>query len=474
MAVYRDPGEKDEVEFLDRTLAGFLYKVMELPLPLSDSDYSKIIERLDEIKDYDQFMASNLLFEIYVASFEIELSDEQLNKWASIVVESNNRIARRIVDHSFMLPDRGKQYDEVAEWLDWFADEWNGNANLMLAKLYETGCGVIQSNNKAFNYYKQASENGLSKAQYDLGRCYEYGMGTIHSYAAAYRCFCQSYSDGIEEAYEDIVRICDKVLQSEQGIGWYTGQSAFNMGWFEDIVHRAENGEPAYQYLYGVSFEEGAISDQSYSEAILWYQKSIASEYPRAMTRLGRMYYSGRGVEKSYQKAYNYFERAYDKGDKDSAYYLGLMYERGLGVEKSDGDALRYYLAASTELNADAEFHIGKMYHEGSGVKQSFYVASEWYKRAANHGHPIAEKKYLEIFPSDPKLSPFDDYDRQIMRNIVDNPRITTSLLSTKIGCSERKITYHIAKMKNYGILKKGGGSNSGLWIVLKDISSEH
>ena len=43
-----------------------------------------------------------------------------------------------------------------------------------------------------------------------------------------------------------------------------------------------------------------------------------------------------------------------------------------------------------TELRA-AQFALGRMYYDGTGVRQSDKNAAQWYERAAEQSHPVAQ-----------------------------------------------------------------------------------
>jgi len=309
---------------------------------------------------------------------------------------------------------------------------------------------------------------GIPVAYAHLGYLSENGISTGYSLATAYRNYVRAVEEGYTKARDSIIRIDEKAILLEPGIGRRSA-TAFNDRWFQDIRDRAERGEPEYQYLLGLSFEEGMLSPQSYDDAVSWYLRSIESGYPRAMTRLGRLYYSGIGVERSYGHALYYLDMAYSKGDPDAAYYLGLIYERGLGVVVSPMKAASYYRYAHGSRNADAEFHLGNMYRDGVGVAQNDDLARFYYREAERHGHPFASSQSL----ANEKQPPFkySELEVAILECIRENPGIRTIEIAEKIGRSESTTRGHLRKLKRDGIILRPDIQNRQPWVILKELN---
>ena len=161
--------------------------------------------------------------------------------------------------------------------------------------------------NMALRLYKEAAEDGIAIGHFHQGYLHEFGIGASYNLSSAYKCYMRATKSGYTNAKKGILRICEKVLLSNSPIGRWPSKSVFDYDWYCDIKDRAIAGEPEYQYLYGLSFEEGAVSNQSYEDAMAWYLRSCKAGISRSMIRLGRMYYSGIGVEKSYAIAKEYF-----------------------------------------------------------------------------------------------------------------------------------------------------------------------
>ncbi len=73
---------------------------------------------------------------------------------------------------------------------------------------------------------------------------------------------------------------------------------------------------------------------------IAYYKKAIEHKNPLGFTRLGFMYYYGKGVEKKYDEAFKYFSRGALEGETTSILKLSDMYKNGYYVEQNYGTSV--------------------------------------------------------------------------------------------------------------------------------------
>ena len=74
--------------------------------------------------------------------------------------------------------------------------------------------------------------------------------------------------------------------------------------------------------------------------SIAYFKKAIEHKNPKGYTRLGFMYYYGKGVKKDYEEAFKYFSRGALEGDTTSILKLSDMYKFGYSVEKNYGTSV--------------------------------------------------------------------------------------------------------------------------------------
>jgi hypothetical protein len=89
-------------------------------------------------------------------------------------------------------------------------------------------------------------------------------------------------------------------------------------------------------------------------DAIVWYKRAAALEYPPALNDLGRLYLAGAGVPKNHVLAKTTFEQAAKLGDAKAMNNLGLLYLNGRGVQRDIGLARSWFERAIILDNAEA------------------------------------------------------------------------------------------------------------------------
>ena len=81
-------------------------------------------------------------------------------------------------------------------------------------------------------------------------------------------------------------------------------------------------------------------------EALTWYEKAAAQDYPRAQYLVGYKYYYGWGYEKDYDKARLWFEKSAEQNYPAALNHLGNMYADGIGVSQNYDEAIKLHRKA--------------------------------------------------------------------------------------------------------------------------------
>ena len=111
--------------------------------------------------------------------------------------------------------------------------------------------------------------------------------------------------------------------------------------------------------------------------------------YPVAMTRLGDLYFQGRGVPQNYDTARQWYQKAADKGLRSAMGRMGELSLRGLGVPKDPIVARQWYEKAAAKGFPPAFNQLGRLYRDGHGVAPDCRMARQWFERAAAVNNPI-------------------------------------------------------------------------------------
>src|SRR5205814_641786 len=116
------------------------------------------------------------------------------------------------------------------------ANQGDSQAQLLIAKAYEKGDGVPQSDEKAIQWYTKAAQNGNPDAQNALGVMYSTGHGVERDKEAAVRWYRMAAKQG------------SAVAAFNLGAAYYNGDGiavddAASFGWF--LVAKEGGSQPA-------------------------------------------------------------------------------------------------------------------------------------------------------------------------------------------------------------------------------------
>ena len=158
-----------------------------------------------------------------------------------------------------------------------------------------------------------------------------------------------------------------------------------------DVRKRAEQDDADAQTRLGIMYFAGRGVPQNDREALRWFRRAAEQGYADAQFALGTMYFAGRGVPQDDREAVRWFRRAAEQGNANAQVNLGQMYVRGRGVPQDDREAVRWFRRAAEQGNANAQNNLGGGYANGRGVPQDDREAVRWYRRAAEQGNANAQ-----------------------------------------------------------------------------------
>ncbi len=160
----------------------------------------------------------------------------------------------------------------------------------------------------------------------------------------------------------------------------------------EDLLHRAEAGDPDAQVELGCRFLLGEGLPRSPGKASRWLQRAAAQGNAAARLNLGFMAQRGVGTPWSPAQAKKWYESAAAQGDARGACALGRLYEEGLSVPEDAVRALEWYRLAAEQGDPEAQYRCGRLLAEGRGTRPEAAEALKWCRRAARQG--LAEAQY--------------------------------------------------------------------------------
>lgn len=119
-----------------------------------------------------------------------------------------------------------QNFERAALWFREAADNKVANAGYNLGVLYHQGLGVEKDINRALYWYKEAAKLGHPEAQYNLGISYIEGIGTEYNAPLAAAFFESAANQGVVEAAYNLGLIYENGLiddgaKSEDALLWY-------------------------------------------------------------------------------------------------------------------------------------------------------------------------------------------------------------------------------------------------------------
>jgi TPR repeat protein len=353
--------------------------------------FTKKIENSEKPKTYFVDQISNLNTKIDILENKVlsnlEKINDDKNKPSEVIRIEDEALFLEGIENYLGLKNR-VDLKKSYECFNRASNFGNINSKIMLARMWEKGEYVENSNIKAIEYYKQASALGNLHANYMLGN---YAENELFS----------EFKDGIN--------------YSETAIKYFLKSS--------------EGENSAAIAKLGMIHEHGILSQmKDIKKAIDYYKKAIEiDENPEALNSLGNIYYKGDHLKQNLSLARECYQLAAKLGNADAMHNCGMCFEFGKGVDKNLDQAMIFYkrasekyhpegitnqailliktnteneknlykkayglLKLSTHLdrhNKDTLYYIGFLHENGYGTENDAYLAYLYYKKAMKLGH---------------------------------------------------------------------------------------
>ena len=175
--------------------------------------------------------------------------------------------------------------------------------------------------------------------------------------------------------------------------------------------------QPYIWYHLGRLYNFGYGTEQDYSKAFKWFQKSALAGNNYAQYSLGSLYFYGNGTQQDYTKAFSWYKKSADLNNIFACYSTAKMLDEGIGTEKNAEQAEHYFKNAYKgfwkikDENSDDKilFRLGMMTIKGLGCEADKESGIEFIKQSAELGN-----EYAKVF-----LENTDRYNLTVARNAV-------------------------------------------------------
>lgn len=174
------------------------------------------------------------------------------------------------------------------------------------------------------------------------------------------------------------------------------GVDTTDKNWFAQVLKRAQDRDPDYQYGLGTLYAEGLGVRQDPAAAIRWFGFASLNGHPAGRAAMGAALLSGRGVEVDYVLGRELLEKADAEGVVMACERLGYLHEKGLGCDRDFDMAKKYYERAAENGCALAVAELGGLYERGDGVEPDSERADALYLQAAEDDCALALRRLAD------------------------------------------------------------------------------
>ena len=261
-----------------------------------------------------------------------------------------------------------------------------------------------QSDKLHFQWAQRAANLGNAVALNQLGVCYSDGLGISKSDEMAFTYYQRAALKGNSDAQYNfgcmlltrgnkLVEAGDKEKHQklfDEGISWLSKSAAQG-----DIDALDLFGKYSYNGLFGVT--------KSFKDAFNYWKQAADLGHPQSQLNIANMFSAGDGVDKSEEQAVIWYNKAADQGDKSALHRLGsYSYNGWFGVTKSFKDAFNYWKQAADLGHPLSQLEISTMFSSGDGYdnkgvqllkgsEEAKKLAFEWCEKAAKNGNAAAQ-----------------------------------------------------------------------------------
>ena len=252
----------------------------------------------------------------------------------------------------------------------------------LMGHLSQTGCGMLQDDEKAAQYYRNAAIEEFPPACTSLGQCYEVGRGVELDPDEAQHWYEIAAKRGDPQG---MVNLAGMLEVGRPGVR-PDPHNAF--GWCK---RAAEMESPLGWHALGRCYDLAIGTGAQRDKAADLFELAANAGYAEAQLLLARCYTFGTGRPRSSHLAFQWTEAAAKGGSLEAALALGQMLFRGQVCPMDREGAVRLFRRAALQGSIEGCYELGLCYRDGHGVPANDYESIRWIKKAALAKHPAAE-----------------------------------------------------------------------------------
>lgn len=229
--------------------------------------------------------------------------------------------------------DAYNEYDYITAFKIFkkLANQNNPKAQYYLAQMYHKGEFVMPDIEEAISWYKKAGFLEDIESQFILGKIYYKGKIVEKNQSEAKFWLEKAQKNGKIEAENLLLEM--KIGKNPNEISFEDAKKAFDSEDYKKALDLflilAKNDDAKAQYYIGYIYEyiEEKFENKNPD---FWFLKSANNDYAEAQYEMAMKCY----FENSYEDAVLWYEKAAKQGHKDAQKHLGIMYELGYGIQQ--------------------------------------------------------------------------------------------------------------------------------------------
>ena len=167
----------------------------------------------------------------------------------------------------------------------------------------------------------------------------------------------------------------------------------------DTLLGRIATNDPAALHDLAVLYDTGVSVSEVPEAAFTLFKLSAEQGYEMSYSKLGSMYFSGRGTARDYDESLVWLEKAATLGHIDSQVKTAHLYQYGLATAVNLVAALKWYELAANQGDSVAQFNAGSILASRGGEERSLSQdALDWYQLSANQGNRDAQLAMGDIY----------------------------------------------------------------------------
>ena len=236
----------------------------------------------------------------------------------------------------------GPGFDDDQKCFEWFmkaAEQGLVEAEYVVGGCYENEVGVKQDHSQANTWYQKAVKDGHKRAAYALGINYLEGRGIGKDVEAGIMLLEIASNGGIREACRELA------IRYHYGIPNYKGQILYkNPSEAQKLATIAveDESDGDAQYILAKIIDEDFGNSQA---AVEWYRRAVSNGNKEAMLGLSRIYVN---TQTNCQDAVHMLSNLINGKNGEAQYLYAQCLENGYGCSKDKREAKKYYQLAQS------------------------------------------------------------------------------------------------------------------------------